>query len=145
MRSSRYVRFSGGPATPTAPVVNPSPGGPIVSHLTANLPPLGVRVLGHEDVEFAHELKCQVGARTYTVCVSCDWVDQGWWEVFWSPSIGLVGKLLGRSEDGELRSLAAAVARALASLPGIQERRWYRAYGVNTGPGAPYGREPDPE
>jgi len=139
---SKYLRFSGGPPTPTVPGLTPSPGEAIIAHLKATLPAFGVRVLGHEDVEYAHELKCTVHARTYCVSVSYDWVSAGWWEVFWNPVIGLIGKLRGQSEDEELRCLATAVSQSLDSLPGILERRWYKAYGVGVGPEAPYSHAP---
>jgi hypothetical protein len=47
------------------------------------------------------------------------------WEVFWAPTLGFFQRLRGQSEDDELRGLALAISRALDSLPGIQERRWY--------------------
>ncbi len=131
MAPSMSVRFSGGPAVPTVPGEMPSPGEPIVEHLLRLLPTAGVEVLSHEDVQYAHELRCQVGARVYEVCVSYDGVQQGWWEVFWAPTLGFVRRLLGQSEDDELRRLALAVSQALDSLPGIQERRWYPSYGAS--------------
>jgi len=129
--ASSAVRFSGGPEAPTVPAQMPSPGEPIVAHLLRVLPTLGVQVLKHEDVEYAHELRCQVGARVYGVCVSYDWLSVGWWEVFWGPTLGLFQRLLGQSEEDELRRLALAVSQALGSLPGIQERRWYSNYAAS--------------
>jgi hypothetical protein len=129
--TSRYVRFLGGPAAPTVPGLTPSPGEPIVAHLLSALPTLGVQVLDHEDVEYAHELHCRVGARVYAVSVSYDWVQQGWWEVFWEPTLGFVRRLLGQSEEEELRRLALAVSQALDSLPGVQEKRWYPEHVVS--------------
>jgi hypothetical protein len=109
----------------------PSPGEPIVQHLRNALPTLGVEVLHHEDVEYAHELRCQLSGRTYVLSVSYDWVQQGWWEVFWEPTLGFFRRLLGQSEQEELRRLAVAISQALDSLPGIQERRWYPQYVVD--------------
>jgi hypothetical protein len=143
MTISKYVRFSGGPAMPTAPVVDPSPGGEIVSHLVKALPSHGVLVGRHEDVEYAHELVCRVQSRMYIVSVSYDWVAKGWWEIFWYPNLGWLRRLLGASEEDELRLLATAVSSALDRLPGIQEKRWYPVYGVNVGPDAPYAFVPE--
>ncbi len=140
--SSTSVRFSGGPAVPTAPGQMPSPGEPIVEHLLATLPTCGVLVLGHEDIEYAHELRCQVGQRVYEVCVSYDWVQQGWWEVFWAPTLGFFGRLLGRTEEEELRRLALAVSQSLDSLPGIRERRWYPTYAASVRSNAPFTNVP---
>lgn len=143
MPTSRYVRFSGGPELPSAPTANPSAGAPIAAHLVATLPALGVEVLGHEDLEYEHEIRCRVSSRTYRVGVSYDWVSEGWWEVFWAPTIGLLGRLLGQSERAELRTLAEAIDRALGTLPGVQEKRWYREWGVATDSGAPFSVGPE--
>jgi hypothetical protein len=121
----------------------PSPGEAIVHHLGETLPGLGVEILGHEDVEYAHELRCRVANRIYTVSVAYDWLQQGWWEIFWSPTIGILLRLLGRSEDDELRRLAVAVSQALDSLPGIQERRWYPEYRVDIGSELAYTHTPE--
>ncbi len=143
MATSRYVRFSGGPPAPTVPGLMPSPGEPIVAHLRGSLPTLGVEVLDQKDVEYAHELLCRVGSRLYEVCVSYDWVQQGWWEVFWEPTLGFFRRLLGQSEDDELRRLALAVSQALDSLPGVQERRWYPRYAVGIRPHAAFSHAPE--
>jgi hypothetical protein len=143
--ASKYVRFSGGPAVPTKPALDPSPGREIVAHLTGTLPGLGVQVTGSRDIQYAHELDCLVGTRPYSVLVSYDWVSEGWWEVFWSSTIGLLGKLFGQTEENELSTLATAVEHSLASLPNIQERRWYRKYGANDWPGAAYTAYPELE
>ncbi len=144
MTASTSVRFAGGPAVPTVPGQMPSPGEPIVKHLAGVLPTLGVVVLKHEDAQYAHELQCQVGARVYNVCVSYDWVQGGWWEVFWAPTLGFFQRLRGQSEDEELRRLALAVSQALNSLPGIQERRWYSSYSASVKAGAPFMQAPAP-
>jgi hypothetical protein len=140
--ASMAVRFTGGPALPTVPGQMPSPGKPIVDHLIGKLPALGVSVVKHEDIQYAHELHCQTGARVYKVCVSYDWVREGWWEVFWTPTLGLFQKLRGQSEDDDLRRLAMAVAEALNSLPGIQERCWYRDYSASVRANAPFTQVP---
>ena len=80
--------------------------------------------------------------RVYKVCVSYDWVQEGWWEVFWAPTLGFVQRLRGQSESDELRRLASAVSQALNSLPGIQERRWYPDYSTSVRPGAPFTQLP---
>jgi len=121
----------------------PSPGGAIVEHLRNALPTLGVQVLNHEDVEYAHELSCRVGARIYLVCVSYDWVQEGWWEVFWHPTLGFLQRMLGQSEDDELKRLGLAVAHALDSLPAIQERRWYPKYAVGLRRNAAFTHAPE--
>jgi hypothetical protein len=136
------VRFTGGPALPTVAGETPSPGEPIVTHLMSVLPRLGVAVLKDEDVQYAHELECQVGSRVYKVCVAYDWVQGGWWEVFWAPTLGFLGKLRGQSEDDELARLASALSSALDSLPGVQERRWYPTYSAGTRAGAPFSTAP---
>jgi hypothetical protein len=140
--ASMSVRFSGGPAVPTVPGEVPSPGVPIVAHLVGLLPALGVKILKEEDVEYAHELQCQVGARVYKVCVSYDWVEGGWWEVFWAPTLSFFQRLRGQSEEQDLSRLASAVCEALNSLPGIQERRWYPSYSASTRTGAPFTTVP---
>jgi len=140
--ASMSVRFTGGPPVPTVPGQMPSPGEPIVTHLVGVLPTLGVSVLKHEDIQYAHELHCQVDARIYSALVSYDWVQEGWWEVFWAPTLGFFQKLWGQSEDDELRRLALAVSQALNSLPGIQERRWYASYDASQAAGAPYTQVP---
>jgi hypothetical protein len=143
MPTSRYVRFTGGPEMPTGPTVSPSAGAAIAEHLVATLPSLGVEVLGHDDLEYAHEVRCRVGTRTFALGVSYDWEVGGWWEVFWPTTIGFFGRLLGRSEALELRTLAEAVDRALGTLAKIQEKRWYEEWGVAVGPDAPYAMRPD--
>src|SRR5512136_364704 len=143
MATSRYVRFSGGPPAPTVPGLMPSPGQAIVAHLLDTLPRFGVQILGHEDVEYAHDLRCRVGPRVYVVSVSYDWVQQGWWEVFWEPALGFLKRLLGQSEDNELRRLALAVSQALDSLPGVQEKRWYPGSSVGVKPGAVFTHAPE--
>jgi hypothetical protein len=120
----------------------PSPGEPIVAHLVRVLPTLGVEVRKHDDIEYAHELHCQVGVRVYKVCVSYDWVKEGWWEVFWAPTLGLFQRLRGRSENEELRRLALAVSQALDALPGIQERRWYPSYSASLRLAGPFTQVP---
>ena len=140
--ASSAVRFSGGPEAPTVPGEMPSPGGPIVAHLLRVLPTLGVQVVKEEDVEYAHELRCQVGARVYAVCVSYDWVQEGWWEVFWGPTLNLLQRLVGQSEQEELRRLALAVSQALESLPGIREKRWYVNYAASVKSGSQFTTVP---
>ncbi len=142
MAASTAVRFTGGPAVPTVQGEVPSPGEAIVAHLVRVLPTLGVAVLKHEDIQYAHELRCQVGGRVYGVCVSYDWVQQGWWAVFWAPVLGVFQRLRGQSEDDELRRLALAMSQALDSLPGIQERRWYPSYSASVKDGTPYTHVP---
>lgn len=93
--------------------------------LTETLPQFEIRALGHEDVEYAHELQCQVGSRTYCVTVAYDWVKEQCWEVFRSPTLRRWAQLRGQSEDDELKRLATAVFESLRSLPGIHEQRWY--------------------
>ena len=128
---------------PAAPAMGPCPGGEIVEHLAKELPSRGVLVRGHHDVEYTHEVECKVGPRSYTLSVSYDWVSKGWWEVSWQPTLGRFRKLLGASEENELRCLATAVSGALDVLPGIQERRWYQSYGVNVGPTASHTSAPE--
>jgi hypothetical protein len=140
--TSRYVRILGGPETPAKPAqVDPSPGGPIVEHLVAVLPTLGIDVIGHEDIQYAHELRCRVHGRPYSLLVSYDWVTGTWWEVFWPRTVGFFSRLLGRSEESELRTLALGVDEALESLPGIREKRWYGRYGTVTD-NTPYAAHP---
>jgi hypothetical protein len=130
MTISRYVRFRGGPTPPSSPDENPNPGIEVREHLVAELPALGVTVLGTEDIEFAHEIRCEVEGQRYAVTVGYDWVTGGWWEIFYAPRLSWVKRLLGQREDAEMRALTRALAAALARLPGIAEVRWYEAYGA---------------
>jgi len=139
---SRYVRFSGGPPIPAVAGEMPSPGEEIVQHLVASLPKYGIAVLEQEDVEYARELKCSVRDRVYVVSVAYDWLNQGWWEVFWEPRLGVLQRLLGRSEADELRLLAQAIAQALDSCSSIQERRWYPQHFVDTRKDVPFSATP---
>ena len=138
----RYVRFSGGPAMPTEVEVDPSPGGPIVDHLISRFSQEGVQVLGHEDLQYAHELHCQVGVRCYSVLVAFDWITMGHWEIFWPKTVGFIGQLFGKSEESELRTLAYAVEQALLCLSDIQEKRWYREYSTKITSETPYAISP---
>jgi hypothetical protein len=141
MKISTCVRFSGGPTPPATPRENPNPGKEIVEHLVAHLPKAGVKVTGAVDIEYAHEIQCDVSGKRYTVLVGFDWVTGRWWEVFYSPRLSWVRKLLGQSEAEEMRVLTHALAVAIGALPGLGEARWYKSYAV--GPSGEYTPSPE--
>jgi hypothetical protein len=87
-------------------------------------------VHGSEDIEYAHEIRCEVDGKPYEITVGYDWVTGDWWEVFYSPRLSWLKRALGQSEEAEMRTLTLAIATALGRLPGIGEMRWYRAYGA---------------
>lgn len=125
MTISTCARFTGGPAPPNSPDENANPGVEIVAHLVDRLPPLGVSVLGVQDIEYAHELRCAVAERTYLVTVAYDWVAKGWWEVSYQRRLSWIRRLVGATEDADMRTLTSAIAAALDCLPGIGEVRWH--------------------
>ncbi len=127
---------------PTTIEYDPSPGGPIVDHLMSRFSQEGVLVLGHEDLQYAHEISCQVGERCYSVCVAFDWITMGHWEIFWTKTVGIIGQLFGKSEESELRTLAYTVEQALLCLPNVQEKRWYREFNTKITPETPYATGP---
>ena len=135
MAVSTSVRFSGGPTPPKSPSEDSNPGRAIVAHVVQHLPRFGVVIIGTADLEYAHEIRCLVAGKPYSVMVSYDWLTPGWWEVFYAPRLSLVKRLLGATEDTEMRALTQALAGALDSLPGIGETRWYREYGVSASRG----------
>ena len=59
------------------------------------------------------------------------------------PTLGLIRRVLGQSEDEELRRLAVGVAHALDSLPGIQEKRWYPDYRTSVERNAAFSHAPE--
>ncbi len=124
MPISTCVRFRGGPTPPATPEEDPNPGKEIVDHLMARLPGAGVTVRGAADIEFAHEIECEVSQRSYGLLVSYDWDAPTWWEIFYRPSLSWFARLRGRSEMAEMRVLTRAIAAALADLPNIDEVRW---------------------
>jgi hypothetical protein len=130
MRISTCVRFTGGPTSPATPKEEPNPGDEIVAHLVACLPRAGIAVRKVADIEYAHEIECEVSGKTYKVLVGFDWITQRWWEVFYRPRLSWVSRLLGRSEFDEMRSLTRALAVAIGELPGLSEARWYTSYNV---------------
>jgi hypothetical protein len=138
---SRFVRFRGGPTPPTSPGQDPNPGIEIVRHLAAELPGLGIPVLSTEDVEYAHQIRCEVDGKSYELMVGYDWVAGDWWEVFYAPRLPWWKRILGQSEEGEMRALTSALATALGRLPGVGEMRWYEAYGA--GVRASYSATPE--
>jgi hypothetical protein len=93
---------------------------------------LGILVRSVEDIEYGHELLCEVGRKTYSVLVGYDWIAKGWWEVSYSPRFSLLQqlqRLCGQSEEEERRTLTRALSTALSSLPALGEVRWYKSYG----------------
>lgn len=118
------VRFRGGPTPPATPEEDPNPGKEIVEHLVARLPGAGVTVKRAADIEFAHEIECEVSGRRYEVVVGYDWTEPLWWDVFYTPSLSWLARLWGQSEVEEMRVLTRAIAAALADLPNIDEVRW---------------------
>ena len=130
MRISTCVRFTGGPTPPATPKGNPNPGREIVDHLVACLPRAGIAVGKIMDIEFAHEIECDVSGKAYKVLVAFDWVTHGWWEVFYRPRLSWMSRLFGQSEFDEMKLLTRGLAAAIGELPGLGEARWYTSYNV---------------
>jgi hypothetical protein len=131
MNISTCVRFKGGPTPPPTLEENPNPGKELVEHLAASLGRAGIGVGKVADIEFAHEIECDVSGKRYKVLVGFDWITQEWWEVFYAPRLSWLRRLLGQSEVEEMRLLTKALATAIGELPGLGETRWYTSYNVD--------------
>ena len=134
MAISTCVRFSGGLSPPKSEKENPNPGIEIVQRLQSELPKQGVEVTWVENIEFAHQLNCRVGSRTYEVLVGYDWLSGKWWEIFYKPTLSWLRRLFGQTEEEEMRVLTSAIACAVQQLPGIQEICWYQRFKGTAGP-----------
>jgi hypothetical protein len=50
-------------------------------------------------------------------------------------------RLLGQSEEQEMRTLTRALSTAISSIPALRELRWYRSYDVS--PDGEYSLTPE--
>ncbi len=123
------ARFRGGPTPPSSPDENRNPGAEIVTHLQRELLKYGVGIETVKNIQYAHEIVCNVDVRTYEVVVSLDW-NSGWWEVFYGPSLSAFDKLRRRTEDDTMEKLSRALHESILSLRGVTEIRWYPNYGA---------------
>jgi hypothetical protein len=131
MKIESCVRFTRGAIPRPSLRKDPNPGSDIAAHLVQELPRHDILVEQSTDIEFAHELLCQVDGRQYTLLVSYDWITEKWWEIFYSPTLSWFQRLLGQSETGQMTRLSLAIQEAINTLPGVIERRWYKDYGVS--------------
>ncbi len=121
------MRFRGGLTPPNSPDENRNPGHEIVAHLERELLKYGVGVGAIKNIQYAHEIECNVDTRTYSVIVSLDW-NHGWWEVFYGPSLSAFDRLRKRTEDDTMEKLSRGIHESILSLRGVIEVRWYENY-----------------
>ena len=128
MKTRRFVRFVAGFAFPEDVVDTADFEAPlrrVADALRGALLEEGmdVGVVEWQGIDFV--IPCAVGVRQYRLSLMPDWVDGFWFLVDFEPTVGWFRKLLGQTEEAEVRELVAGLDRAIRRLPGTSDTRWY--------------------
>ena len=129
MRASSFARFKGGFSTPRmedGPEALKEVLEEPAAYLAGELPAVGVQCSAPEWCDYEYEIRCSVDGRRYRLSVSFDYLEWEWFEVGYPPSLGILARLLGRSESSEMTKLSHALDAVLRQRPGVTDLRWYR-------------------
>jgi hypothetical protein len=126
---STCVKFKGG--YPMLTEVELAPGRELTAHIVSSFRKQGIQTYDSTEHEIGNTIKCTIEKRKYEVEVSFDWVTNEWWEVMYTPTLGLITRLFGGNEANEMQLLTKAIAKAIKEIRGIYEIRWYSEFPNN--------------
>jgi hypothetical protein len=81
-----------------------------------------------EEDEIPPTINVTSGSIEYSVTVCPSVYSPGYWEIDCPRTKGFVGRLFGKSEEGELGSVVNAIAEILRDEEAITRIKWYRDY-----------------
>ena len=126
MDISTCVKFKGGFPMPTEIV--PAPGKDLTAHILGCFRKQGIQASDPEELEYGNTIRCTINKCVYEVEVSFDWITYEWWDVMYTPTVGLFARLFGASEVHEMQLLTRVIDSAIREIKGISDIRWYTSF-----------------
>jgi hypothetical protein len=121
----QFVRFK----APFSKEINEEiPGRDLAEFLAEKLRQKGLVVRPLEKDEIPPTIIVTSGSIEYPVTVCPSIYIPSYWEIDCPRTTGLIGRLLGKSEEAELKNLTDAIAEILRDDQTITHIKWYRNY-----------------
>ena len=118
----------------------PLPGRLLATEISVGLQTNGVRSAGVFDAEPFWEIRCVVDKQPFSVLIYIFQPNEvrknAIWCISFASGVGLVAKLMGKTDDNEIRKLARKLHAVLNGLAHVYGVRWFNGNEISTDPNA---------